>query len=103
MHARAYLGILLGVEDHGIYQVMRLSDRKVERSVHVTFDEKSFPGLSNEASSSRGEAPDEWGSSYPDNSRHSPSLSSEDEEICPPGGSSDEEIGVSRLPKRSKK
>ena len=56
VHARAVPGIFLGCNDHGVYIVERLTDRKVINSVHVTFDESTFPGLEKSDSSSCGES-----------------------------------------------
>lgn len=61
-HARAEPGIMLGCDDNGVYMVERLSDRKLLNSVHVTFDEASFPGLEDSDSSSSGESSDWEGS-----------------------------------------
>lgn len=55
VHARATPGILLGCDDHGVYTVMRRPDRKIVRSVHVTFREDEFPGLEQKSESSSGE------------------------------------------------
>ena len=56
VHARAVPGIFLGCNDYGVYSVMLLDSNKVVNSVHVTFDESSFPGLEKESSSSSGES-----------------------------------------------
>ena len=55
VHARAVPAVMLGCNDHGIYTVERLTDRKIINSVHVTFDEESFPKLEDSSSSSSGE------------------------------------------------
>lgn len=55
VHAKAAPAIMLGCNDHGVYTVERLDDHRIVNSVHVTFDESSFPGLDHSASSSSGE------------------------------------------------
>ncbi len=55
-HARAEPGIFLGCNDNGVYMVEKIVDRKLVNSVHVSFDEESFPGLLNSDSSSSGES-----------------------------------------------
>ena len=45
VHARAAPAVMLGCNDHSVYTVERLTDRKIINSVHVTFDEESFPKL----------------------------------------------------------
>lgn len=59
VHARAIPGIFLGFNDNGVYTVELSTSKKVVNSVHVTFDEDSFPGLENgDSSSSRAENSD---------------------------------------------
>lgn len=56
VHARASPGIFLGCNDHGVYSVLLLHNKKVVNYVHVTFDEKYFPALEHAESSSSGES-----------------------------------------------
>lgn len=55
VHARASPAIMLGCNEHGVYTVEKLLDKKVVNSDHVTFDENSFPYLDVSDSSSSGE------------------------------------------------
>lgn len=50
-HAKATPGIYLGVDDHGVYAVETIPDRRLQYSMHITFDESSFPALLQEESS----------------------------------------------------
>ena len=55
VHSRASPGIFPGCDDNGVYSIELLASRKLIRSVHVTFDEETFPALeqsSDESSSS---------------------------------------------------
>lgn len=58
VHAKASPAIMLGCNDHGVYTVELLSTNHIVNSVHVTFDETSFPGLQHSESSSTGEGSD---------------------------------------------
>lgn len=53
-HAKAQRTIFLGCSDSGIYTVERINDTMILNSVHVRFDEDSFPGLESSYSSSSG-------------------------------------------------
>lgn len=57
-HAKAFPGIYLGCDDNGVYMVEMLNDKRLINSVHVSFDEDSFPGLHCSDSSSSGESQD---------------------------------------------
>lgn len=50
-HSRAEPGIFVGLNDHGVYLVELLGSKKLVTSVHVTFDEESFPALEKDSSS----------------------------------------------------
>lgn len=45
LHALASPSLFLGCNDNGLYTVERLLDKNIINSVHVTFDERSFPVL----------------------------------------------------------
>ena len=80
VHARAIPGIFLGCDDNGVYLVESLVDRKLVNSVHVTFDEASFPGLENRESSSSGESDDMYETESSSSSEAFPSFLSDDDE-----------------------
>lgn len=52
VHGRASPAIFLVCNDHGVFTVERMTDGKIINSVHVTFDEESFPALDKSDSSS---------------------------------------------------
>lgn len=56
VHARYFPGIFRGCNDHDVQMVEKLTDRKFVNSMHVKFDETSFPRLENSDSSSSGES-----------------------------------------------
>ena len=60
IHATAAPAIMLGCNDNSVYTLERLNDKKIINSVHVTFDEQSFPKLDLSDSSSSGEENDEY-------------------------------------------
>lgn len=44
-HIRAQQTIFLGFDDNNVFTGDVVSDRKILNSMHLTFDETSFPGL----------------------------------------------------------
>eukprot|EP00171_Calliarthron_tuberculosum_P019463 IDg19463t1 len=78
VHAKAAPAIMLGCNDYGIYTVELLDNHRIVNSVHVTFDEGSFPGLDLSASSSSGEGSEFDFSSSSEIEVKSPSSSDED-------------------------
>lgn len=58
VRSRAVPGLMMGCTDHGIYTVELLSNGKIVKSVHVKFDEASFPALDRDDSSSSNDGED---------------------------------------------
>lgn len=80
-HARASPGILLGIDDNGVY-LGELATGEVVKSVHCTFDEECFPGLDDSDSSTVADSSgSEWETSNSDVSAgdDSSALGSEEE------------------------
>lgn len=60
-HSTGRPRIFLGCNDHGVYTVELLAEKRTVNSVHVTFDESSFLALENmDSSSSSGEDGYQW-------------------------------------------
>lgn len=83
-HATPRPGIMLGFDDNGVYTVELFPSRKPVNTVHVIFDETTFPALE-KTDSSASSSEDELQDSQPDNSSDtdSSSDSSSDSDVFP--------------------
>lgn len=71
-HSTGRPGIMLGWNNHGVYTAELMETKQTVTSVHVTFDESSFPALDNlESSTSSREDEDEWESQSSSSSKTS--------------------------------
>lgn len=59
-HSTGRHGIMLGYTDHGTYTVELFENKHTVESLHVMFEERSFPALENMDSSSSSWEDDRW-------------------------------------------
>lgn len=80
-HSTGQAGIMLGCNDQGVYTVELVASKQTVNSVHVKFDELSFPGLNHpDSDSSTGES-EFWDNEVQENSPESEDISNSDSDI----------------------